>query len=216
MASYDFDSDCPPLFRGTNYFLWQETMERYIKHKGLDLWEIIVKGPIVIEKSEDEYAEDDYKQISKNFKGINILFCALTVDIYEFISHCDSAKEIWETFYKLYGTNQNVVQSVFVAQGEIITIGIVDQVEDHQPHEEEEHENDYPIQRFIHNDIKHAQIEEFLENGEKNKDCQYSFILQSNKYEVKSMLEFSNNSLSVNRHMFYDLHTRQIFDGQKS
>ena len=90
-------------------------MERYIKHKGLDLWEIMVKGPIVIEKSEDEYAEDDYKQISKNFKAINILYCALTVDIYEFISHCDSAKEIWETLYNLHGTNQNVVFSEFVA-----------------------------------------------------------------------------------------------------
>ena len=69
-------------------------MERYIKHKGLDLWEVMVKGPIVIEKSEDEYAEDDYKQISKNFKAINILYCALVVDIYEFISHCDSAWKI--------------------------------------------------------------------------------------------------------------------------
>ena len=114
MANYDFDSDCPPLFKGTNYFLWQETMERYIKHKGLDFWEIMVKGLIVIEKSEDEYAEDDYKQISKNFKAINILYCALTVDIYEFISHCDSAREIWETLYNLYGTNQNVVLSEFV------------------------------------------------------------------------------------------------------
>ena len=88
MASYDFDSDCPPLFKGTNYFLWEEAIEHYINHKGLDLWEIMIKGPIVIEKSEDEYAEDDYKQISKNFKTINILYCALTVDIYEFISHC--------------------------------------------------------------------------------------------------------------------------------
>ena len=78
MASYDLDSNCPALFNGSNYFLWYETMERYIKRKGLDLWEIIVKGPIVIEKSKDEYAEDDYKRISKNFKAINILFCALT------------------------------------------------------------------------------------------------------------------------------------------
>ena len=98
MTSYDFDSDYPPLFKGTNYFSRQETMERYIKHRGLDLWEIIVKGPIVIEKLEDEYAEDDCKRISKNFKVINILFCVRTIDIYDFISHCDSAKKILEIF----------------------------------------------------------------------------------------------------------------------
>ena len=121
-------------------------MKLYIKHKGLDLWEIMVKGPIVIEKSKDEYIEDDYKQISKNFKVLHILYCALTIDIDEFISHCDSAKVIWKTLYNLHGTNKNVVLSKFVAQDEIIMNGTVKQVEDHQPHEEQEYENDNPIQ----------------------------------------------------------------------
>ena len=54
----------------------------------------MVKGPIVIKELEHEYTEDDYTRISKNFEVTNILYCALTIDIYEFISHCDSAKEI--------------------------------------------------------------------------------------------------------------------------
>ena len=141
----------------------------------------MVKCPIVIEKSEDEYVEDDYKQISKNCKVINILYCALTVDIYEFISHCDSAKEIWETLYNLYGTNQDMVLSEFVVQYEIIMERNVKQVEDHQLHKEQEHGNDDPVQQLIHNDVKHAQIEKFLENCEKNND---SSILQSGKDEV--------------------------------
>ena len=105
MASYDFDSDCLPLFKGTNYFLGQETMQVYIKNKDLELWEIMINGPITIDKFEDEYAEDDYKKISKNFKVINILYCALTVDVYNSISHCDSTKEIWETLNRIYGTD---------------------------------------------------------------------------------------------------------------
>ena len=63
-----------------------------------------------------------------------------------------------------------------VVHGEIIKEGNVKQVEDHQLLEEQEHENDYSIQRFIHNDVKHAQIEECLEQGEKSKDCCYSKI----------------------------------------
>jgi len=55
-------------------------MELYIKHKDLNIYEIMAKGPIVIEKLEDEYTEDDYKWISKNFKAINILHCALTIE----------------------------------------------------------------------------------------------------------------------------------------
>ena len=46
-----------------NYFLWQETMQVYIKHKDLELWEIMINGPITIDKFEDEYTEDDYKNI---------------------------------------------------------------------------------------------------------------------------------------------------------
>jgi len=211
MASYDFDSDCPPLFKGTNYFLWQETIELYIKHKSLDLWKIIVKGPIVIEKSEDEYTEDDYKRISKNFKAINILYCALTIDIYELISHCDSAKKILETLYYLYGTNKNAVLSEFVAHDEMVMDEIVKQLEDDQQHEELESERGDKMQDFIYNDVKHAQIEELLENGEKNKYSCYSSILESGKYEVKSMLEFSNNILSLECHIFDDLNTTPNF-----
>ena len=186
-------------------------MDRYIKHKVLDLWEIMVKGPIAVEKSEDEYAEDDYKQTSNNFKAINISYCALTVDIYEFISHCDSAMEIWETLYNLRGTNQNVVLREFVAQDEIIVDGNVTQVEDHQPQEEQEHQNDDLIQRLIHTDVKPTQNEEFLENNEKNND---SSILESGK-EVPSIIEFSNNSISPSCQIFYDLNTTPNFQLSK-
>jgi len=53
----------------------------------------MVKGLIIIWKPEDESTEDDYKKISKNFKVLNILCCALTIDIYEPILNCDSVKE---------------------------------------------------------------------------------------------------------------------------
>ena len=69
-------------------------MQLYIKHEDLELWENMINGPFVIDKVEDEYTEDDYNKISKNFKVINYLYCALTIDIYESISHCDSAKKI--------------------------------------------------------------------------------------------------------------------------
>ena len=98
MGSYDFDSDCAPLFKGNNFFFWwQETIQLYIKHKDPELWEIMINGPITIDKFEDEYTEDDYKKISKNFKVTNILYCALTVDIYNSISHCDNAKDLGDS-----------------------------------------------------------------------------------------------------------------------
>ena len=101
-----------------------------------------------------------------------------------------------------------MVLSEFVAQDEIIMDGNVKQVEDHQPHEEQEHKNDDPIQWFLHNDVKHAQIEESLENCEKNID---SSILQSSKDKVTSIIEFSNNSITLSFHIFYYLNTTPNF-----
>ena len=69
-------------------------MELYVKHKDIDLQEIIKKGPIVVEKSKDQFTNDDYKMRSKNSKTINILYCGLTIEICESIFHYKSAKEI--------------------------------------------------------------------------------------------------------------------------
>jgi len=40
-------------------------MQFYVKHKDLELWAIMVSGPIVIDKFEDRYTEDDYKKYLK-------------------------------------------------------------------------------------------------------------------------------------------------------
>jgi len=40
-------------------------MQLYIKHKDLELWEIMLNGPIVIDKFKDAYTEDDYKKYLK-------------------------------------------------------------------------------------------------------------------------------------------------------
>ena len=80
----------------------------------------MVNDPIIIEKSKDEYVEDDYKKIYTTLKVLNILYCALTIDIYESISHCVTAKEIWETLDCIYGSNHNIVLSEFMAQDEMI------------------------------------------------------------------------------------------------
>ena len=74
-------------------------MELYIKRKGIDIWEIIKNGSIIVGKSEDSFTDDDYKLISKNSKAINILYCGLTVDICGSIFDCKSAKGICGDFF---------------------------------------------------------------------------------------------------------------------
>ena len=52
----------------------------------------------------------------------------------------------------------------FCAEDEMNMDENVKKVKDRQLYEEQEHESGDPIQGIIHNDVKHAQIEELLEN----------------------------------------------------
>jgi len=186
-------------------------MQLYIKHKDLGLWEIMTNGPIVIDKFEDAYTKDDYEKISKNFKVINILYCALTIDIYDYISHCDSTKEIWETLNCIYGTDQNVVLSKFISQDKIIMPDNVKQVEDSQHHEEQQYKIDNPFQDLLHDVVEFTRTMELFENGEKDKDSRYSSLLKNDEYEVRSMVEFSHSNSSPTCHIFEDLITTKKF-----
>jgi len=79
----------------------------------------------------------------------------------------------------MYGTNQNVLLSEFVAQDEIIMDENVKWVEDCQHYEEQEYENNDPIQDLLHDVMEHTWIMELLENAEKDKYSCRSSILKN-------------------------------------
>jgi len=76
----------PPLFRGTNFLYWKNLMQMFIKTEDYELWNIVTKGPYVpqitidgktVTKTEDQYTQEDFARLSKNYKAMHILYCAL-------------------------------------------------------------------------------------------------------------------------------------------
>ncbi|XP_050906526.1 uncharacterized protein LOC127120164 [Lathyrus oleraceus] len=60
----------------------------------------------VIPKPEAQWNEEDEKKYSYDWKSINILITALGVDEYYRVSHCTSAKAMWDSLQITYeGTN---------------------------------------------------------------------------------------------------------------
>ena len=124
MAIYSLDSDCPPLFMGSNYFWWQESLKLYVKRKYINLWEIIKKGPIVIEKSKDQFTNEDYNMMSKTFIAINMLCCGLSIDNCEYAFQYKMGKEIWDCLHYSYGANEKVLDLDIVTQEETTKINM--------------------------------------------------------------------------------------------
>ena len=49
-----------------------------------------------VQKSESEYSQSDLEAMSKNYRAINQLCCALNGTEFNRVSSCTSAKEIWD------------------------------------------------------------------------------------------------------------------------
>ncbi|GMI98899.1 hypothetical protein HRI_003559200 [Hibiscus trionum] len=99
--------DKPPFFDGTHYAHWKTKMKFFIKSRDYKLWDIVEDGPFVPQRSKAEWSADDRKKMELNCKALHILFCAFGPSIYEKMSSCESANEVWDKLEVTYeGTDE--------------------------------------------------------------------------------------------------------------
>ena len=101
----------PPYFDGRNYIEWKERMKIFIQSVDFKLWLLIKNGPKVptklvdneeVEKSEDEYDEEDMKNSELEAKARHILYCTLNADAPKIFSEGHkTAKQIWDELDRL-------------------------------------------------------------------------------------------------------------------
>ncbi|KAH1232050.1 Ankyrin-1 [Glycine max] len=102
----------PPYFDGRNYIEWKERMKIFIQSVDFKLWLLIKNGPKVptklvdneeVEKSEDEYDEEDMKNLELEAKAKNILHCALNPDDFEIFSEGPkTSKQMWDELDRVF------------------------------------------------------------------------------------------------------------------
>ncbi|RZB90724.1 Ankyrin repeat-containing protein isoform B [Glycine soja] len=102
----------PPYFNGRNYTEWKERMKIFIQSVDFKLWLLIKNGPKVptklvdneeVEKTEDEYDEEDMKNLELEAKAKNILHCALNPDVFEIFSEGpNTSKQMWDELDRVF------------------------------------------------------------------------------------------------------------------
>lgn len=100
----------PPYFDGTNCTEWKERTKIFIQSVDYRVWLVIKNGPKIpkkllngrreVLKSEDEFNEEDIKNMEQEAKAKNILSCAINQDDFKRISSCQTAKKMWEQLDK--------------------------------------------------------------------------------------------------------------------
>ena len=100
----------PPYFDGTNYTKWKEIMKIFIQSVDFKLWLVIKNGPNIskkvvgdreVEKSEDEFDDEDMKNMEQDSRAKYILYRAVNSEAFERISACSTAKQMWDELDRL-------------------------------------------------------------------------------------------------------------------
>ncbi|KAL6973802.1 hypothetical protein U1Q18_052738 [Sarracenia purpurea var. burkii] len=105
MQSEVHSIDRPLIFNGSNFSYWKKRMIVFIQSQDMTAWKIVLNGLIIlsivrngrtIPKLENDYNDDDWRSLQTNTETIDFLYCALSLDIFNKVLDCDSAKKIWD------------------------------------------------------------------------------------------------------------------------
>ncbi|RCU35065.1 hypothetical protein DVA81_18140, partial [Acinetobacter baumannii] len=82
----------------------------------LDVWDIVEDGPFIptttvdgvnVPKPKKDWNADERRKVELNTKALTCMYCALDPNIFNQISGCESAKEVWDKLQVTYeGTTQ--------------------------------------------------------------------------------------------------------------
>ena len=99
-------------------------MRDYLMAEDSEVRDVICKGPYVttmevkdgevtrvIPKTRKQYNDSDRLLFQKSHKARNLLMCGLSINEYDLISSCESAKEIWDLLKTTYEGTEEIRKS---------------------------------------------------------------------------------------------------------
>ena len=109
-----------PVFDEENYDYWKECMSIHIQSVDMDVCDAVANGrfqPQVVansvaqDKPKADWSNDDKKKVQYDLKAHNILISFLGVNEYHSVSHCKTARDVWDALETLHGGTDDVKQS---------------------------------------------------------------------------------------------------------
>ncbi|KAK2451034.1 hypothetical protein QL285_010121 [Trifolium repens] len=112
-----------PIFNGDHFDYWKSRMRIHINSFDGEVWNAIENGPFVTTNTDPngiltnkpmaQWTDDDKKMVSYDAKAQNILISSLGIEQFYHVSHCSSAKEMWDTLVTHFeGTNEVKISKI--------------------------------------------------------------------------------------------------------
>ncbi|KAK2402924.1 gag-protease polyprotein [Trifolium repens] len=112
-----------PVFNGDHFDYWKSSMRIHINSFDSEVWNTIENGPfaptitdahgVVANKPMAQWTDEEKKKVNYDAKAQNILISSLGIDQFYHVSHCESAKEMWDTLVTHFeGTNDVKISKI--------------------------------------------------------------------------------------------------------
>ncbi|KAK2374793.1 gag-protease polyprotein [Trifolium repens] len=112
-----------PIFNGDHFDYWKSSMRIHINSFDGEVWNAIENGPfvptitdphgIVDNKPMAQWTDDEKKKVNYDAKAQNILISSLGIEQFYHVSHCSTAKEMWDTLVTHFeGTNEVKISKI--------------------------------------------------------------------------------------------------------
>lgn len=97
----------PPYFNGSNYTYWKARMILYIRPIKTSVWSLVVNGyKVPKDKTKAKWDANKQKANSLNYKALNVIVHAQSLEEFSRVSSLHTAKEVWDLLEVTHeGTN---------------------------------------------------------------------------------------------------------------
>ncbi len=102
-----FGDGCPPVFDGSDFQYWKVRMACFLEAAGMDVWRVTVEGYTPPGDPHAPTAEEE-PLVKANAKAKNLLYSAMTKEVFNRICSCVTAHDIWTALELIYEGSKSI------------------------------------------------------------------------------------------------------------
>jgi hypothetical protein len=89
------------VFNGEDFGYWKKKTRNYLLSQGRAIWEIVQEA-YVIPAALDNATQGEVQRYENNYKTLNLITTALGTNVYDLVSHLETAHDVWLKLCKTY------------------------------------------------------------------------------------------------------------------
>jgi hypothetical protein len=98
------------VFNGEDFGYWKNRTHNYVLSQGRVIWEIIHEAYIIPTMLENA-TQGELQRYESNYKALNLITTALGRNMYDHVSHLETAHNVWLKLYNTYEGSSEIKSS---------------------------------------------------------------------------------------------------------